>query len=61
MLILFGYPTKNTQKRRVTRPLKLGRAHSLLTKPAVVPAFLLFEVEVGITITGRPSPKLFVL
>jgi hypothetical protein len=27
---------KNTQKRRVTRPLKLGRAHGLLTKPAVL-------------------------
>jgi hypothetical protein len=53
MLILFRIrlsKEKKLPKRRVTRPLKLGRAYRRsLTKAAVVPgpAFVLFGLEFG--------------
>jgi len=44
----FGYPMKNQPKRRVTRPLKLGKAHGRsLNNPAAVPAFILFGLQLG--------------
>jgi hypothetical protein len=52
MLVLeFGYPMKKSVKAPRYPPALLGGAQSrsLCSKPAVVPAFILYELEFGET------------